>query len=74
MADKIDPIVFASSAIDELKARLANATNPSDRENFGKTDEQIVLKFFDDQGHNFGQVDVPAVLALVKEKEQPING
>jgi hypothetical protein len=59
-------ITFAKGATDEIKARLAQATEPGvGNENFGKTDEEILEKFFADQGIEFGAVDTSKVLALL---------
>lgn len=59
-------ITFAKGAIDEIKARLAQSTESGvGNENFGKTDDEIIKKFFKDQGIEFGAVDTSKVLALL---------
>lgn len=68
----MDAIEFATTHRDELKARLANAVNPhafdgsQPDDNHGLTPEDVVKKFFDDQDHDFENIDIQAVLALTK--------
>jgi hypothetical protein len=68
MPDIQDPIAFATENIDELKARMAQVGNPNATENYQKTPREIAIKFFNDQGHNFGQIDIDAVLSLLTQK------
>lgn len=60
-------ITFAQGAVDEIKARLEQAKNPGvGNENFGKTPDEIIKKFYKDQGIEFGAIDTSKVLAIVE--------
>ena len=71
--NKMDAIEFAQQHLDELKLRLSHVDAPKPEEsvntydpiNAGKTPQEVVKIFLDDQGISFTNVDIDAILKLV---------
>ena len=55
----MDYLTFAQNAKDEIKARLAQQGS--------QTTQEVLEKFYEDQGFDFGIIDYDKVLALVNE-------
>lgn len=65
----MDAVAFAKANLEELQARLTQSKVPTfaPNDNFGLTEDQVIEKFFADQGLNFAPYNVEDVKALLVE-------